>query len=607
MSATVLEDERVDDDAGDAPPTRAELPRRRLALALGLVGYLGLAVWLFADVLRTSATRSTTCACNDTSLFAWFFEWPLVALRRFENPFYSSAMFHPHGLNLLANTSVTAWSFLLMPVTAAFGPIASLNVALIAAPTLSGVSAMWVAQRWVRSSVPAFLAGALYAFSPIVLFQSAGAHLMVTSLVVPPLILACVDELFWRRTHPPQAVGVALGGLLVAQFFTGTEMLVMVLCVAAVSLAVLGVASLVLDPRAATAAVRHGAPGIALAAVIALVVLAWPAWYALAGPGHFVGPVWPGIAPAQASLRSFVVAVPGTVLWWAVRSGRFVRPTYLGPPLVATLVGGLVVVARGPHGRPSVRLRRNGRLWAALVLTGVVAWLALGQHYAFGAWHYAHGLPLLRDVMNERFAALLLLPAGLGLAVVLDLVLAWRPGALGVGLATVLAAACLAPFAVDAADGLPYVASTVWQPRWYVQQADALPPHQVVLGFPFFNTSADLLAVQALHQMHYAVVGGTGPEWIASRQGAEAPGYRVIEAVASTAVAPALPATATPRQRAQVLAALHGWGVTYVVVPTARGPNTSAAARAPAAIARWLASVLGPPALVDGAWVWHRP
>jgi hypothetical protein len=564
-----------------------------VALLVGLSAYLALGIAMFWNVLTLSVTRGTTCACSDASLFAWFFEWPLVALSHGHNPFYSSAMFHPQGINLLSNTSVTAWTFALLPVTALFGPIASLNVALVAAPALSGLAMMWVAQRWVRSSLAAFVAGALYAFSPLVLFQSAGAHLMVTSLLVPPLVLACLDELFWRRRHHPVRVGVALGALAVLQFFTGTEMLVVLAVAAGLSLVVLGVVALVQDRTAALAAIRHGAPGLGVAAVLATVVLAWPTWYALRGPGHFVGPVWPGIASAQASLRSFVVAVPGTVLWWSLHSGRFVRPTYLGPPLIATLLVGLLV------------FRRCARLWAAVALTGVVAWLALGQRYGFGAWHYAHHLVVLRDVMNERFAALLFLPAGLALAVVLDQLARWRPRVLGAGLALAVGAACVVPLSLNAANGLPYSASTVWEPEWYQRNAGTLPAGQVLLGFPFFDTSADLLSVQALHAMRYAIVGGTGPEWIDARQGAEAPGYRVIKQVASVALAPSLAATATPVQRDEVLTALRGWGVTYVIVPVARGPNTSVAARPPRQVATWLASVLGSPRLDDAAWVWH--
>jgi hypothetical protein len=596
---------------GPSPPTPPQArpdgsrrlersPARRWALLAGAVGYLGIAAGMYAHVLALSVTRGTTCACSDVSLFAWFFEWPLAAIRSGHNPFYSSAIFHPQGLNLLANTSVGVWSFVLLPVTAAFGPFASLNVAVIAAPALSGVAAMWVAQRWVRSSAAAFLAGALYAFSPFVLFQSAGTHLMVTSLAVPPLVLACLDELFWRRRHSPVKVGVALGALLVVQFFSGTELLVMLAVAAALSLLVLAVAALIADRAATITAIRAGLPGLAAAAVVSVVVLAWPAWYALAGPGHFSGPVWPDATPAQASIRSFFVAVPGQGLWWAPHWGRFMRPTYLGPPLIATVLVGLVV------------FRRDARLRAVAVLTGVVAWLALGKRYGFSAWHALSHLPILNDVMNERFSALLFLPAGLALALVLDDLVRWRPRVIVAVLAVAVGLACATPFVLDAVDALPYAASKVWVPEWYQQHAASLPAGQVVLGFPFFNTSADLLSVQAIYGMHYAVVGGTGPEWIDARQGREEPGYKVIKLVASTCIQQTFACVPTPldarasaTQRTALVSALRGWGVTLVVVPFDRGPNTSGVARQPAVIESWLSSVLGPPRVQSASWVWQ--
>jgi len=559
----------------------------------GAVAYLGIAAGMYAHVLALGVTRGTTCACSDVSLFAWFFEWPLAAIRGGHNPLYSSAIFHPQGLNLLSNTSVGIWSFLLLPVTAALGPFASLNVAVIAAPALSGVAMMWVAQRWVRSSLAAFLAGALYAFSPLVLFESAGSHLMVTSLAVPPLVLACLDELFWRRRHSPVKVGAALGVLVVVQFFSGTELLVMLAVTTALALLIFGAVALVTDRGPAIAAIRWGLPGLASAAVVSIVVLAWPAWYALAGPGHFSGPVWPDIAQAQASIRSFFVAVPGQGLWWVPNWGRFMRPTYLGPPLIAAVLVGLVV------------FRRDARLRAAAILTCLVAWLALGERYWFSAWHVLSHLPVLNSVMNERFAALLFLPAGLALALVLDGLSGWRPRALGAALAVVVGVACATPFVLDAVGALPYAASTVWVPQWYHQHAASLPSGEVVLGFPFFNTSADLLGVQALYGMHYDIVGGTGPEWINARQGTEAPGYEVIKQLASTYEAPHFDTRASSSQRAEVLDALHGWGVTLVVVPFARGPNTSGVARSPAVVSAWLGSVLGRPGIESHAWVWH--
>ncbi len=570
-----------------APASRA---RRRLALAAALPAFLALSTSMFAHVLSLSPTRGTTCACSDFSFFSWFFEWPLVAISHGTNPLFSSAMFHPQGINLLSNTSVTAWTFVMLPVTSALGPIASLNIALIAAPVLSALSAMWLAQRWVRSQAAAFVAGALYGFSPLVLFQEAGGHLMVTSLFVPPLVVACLDELFVRRRRPAVGVGVGLGLLVALQFFVSTEVLVMLVVAVAVSAVVVGVGAALVDHRAALAAVRGAMPGLVTALIVAGVLLAWPAWYALAGPEHLAGAVWPSATPAQASLRSFAVVVPGDALWWVPHWGRFMRPTYLGPPLLATMLLGLAW------------LRREARMWVAVTCTAAVAGLALGARYAFGAWHYLQHLPILHNVMNERFSGLMFLPAGLALALVLDRLTRLRAGSLA---AAAVAAACVVPFAVNAANALPYSASKVWEPTWYAEAAPHLPAGQVVLGFPFFNTSADLLAVQALHGMHYSIAGGTGPEWINARQGAEEPGYVVLKRVASSAELAVLPASATPSEAAAVRSALRGWGVTDVVVPEDVGPNTSVVARPPAQVASWLATVLGPPSVVDAAWVWH--
>lgn len=567
--------------------------RRRRALALGVLAYTAVAAWMFMHVLSLGPSGATTCACSDSSLFAWFFEWPLIAITQGHNPFFSTAMFHPQGINMLSNTSVTAWTFLMLPVTAAFGPFASLNVALIAAPVASATAAMWVAQRWVRSDLAAAGAGLLYGFSPLVLFQSAGSHLMVTSLVVPPLVLACVDELFWRRRRSPVAVGAALGALVVIQFFSGTEVLVMMLVATVAALVVIGTCALVTARDAALDSIRHGIPGLAVAGVVAAVVLAWPAYYALDGPGHFVGLVWPGLAPAQASLRSYLVAVPGTTLWWAPHWGRLMRPTYLGPPLAATLVIG------------AIAWRRDRRLLCAVGLTALVAWLALGERYAFSPWHYLRHLPVLDDVMNERFSGLMFLPAGLAMALVVDRVARVRTQAVGAACGLVVGLACVVPFAANAAHGVPYAASTVWQPTWYADNASSTAKGQVILGFPFFNTTADLLGVQALHAMAYSVAGGTGPEWIDSRQGAEEPGYKVIQAVSSAVVRPVLATSATPLERAEVRAALRGWKVTLVVIPDQVAPDTVGVAHSPAAVATWFTSVLGPANFHDDAWVWH--
>src|SRR5580658_6469018 len=142
--------------------------RRRpvLGLAVAFAGYLSLSVVLWWHVWSTHPAGVTTCACGDASLFLWFLEWPAYALAHGHNPFYSTALFHPGGVNLLAQTSVMGMSIPLIPVTWIWGPVAALNVASTLAPALSAFAMFMVLRRWVKWLPAAYLGGLLYGFSP---------------------------------------------------------------------------------------------------------------------------------------------------------------------------------------------------------------------------------------------------------------------------------------------------------------------------------------------------------------------------------------------------------------------------------------------------------
>ncbi len=564
-------------------------PRELLiAGALYLIGALG----LFFNVITASLSRAATCTCSDVAQFAWFQQWPWVALRHGQFPFYSTAMFYPHGINLLSNTSSTGIGLVLMPVTALFGPLASLNVALIAAPTLSALSMMYLARRWSDSSISAFAAGALYGFCPLVLFHDALGHLNVTFLAVLPLVVVCLDDLFITHRHRARRVGGALGVLLSWQFFIGSEFFVLTLVAGALALITLAALAALTDREALRRSLRDAFPGLLSAVAIGSALLVIPIMYALFGPRHYSGAVWPGRSLSNVALRSFVSASGGPNLWFSP-THNFLPATYVAPTLIVLLAVG------------ALWRRRDARLIITLVLAVAMATLTLGQHYFFAPWHYLGHLPVLNNVVNERFSAFMFLFLALALARTLDAVVTWRPSKYAPILAGVVALAALSPYLVSALRVAPYPASRVWIPQWYAERGAHLGPHEVVLGFPFFNTSANLLAVQAIYEMRYSVVGGTTPQWLTVRQGAEAPGYRVLWNAASSAALATLPASASESDQRAVRNALAGWKVTYVVLPFIKGPNTSVVARDPAHVELYLSSILGPPRRDAGAWVWH--
>jgi len=96
---------------------------RRLALA-GIC-YLTLSVVIWWHVW--SAPTVTPPRSTATRTLLWYLEWPAYALAHGANPFFSTAMFHPGGVNLLANTSVLGIGIPLAPLTWAFGPVLTLT------------------------------------------------------------------------------------------------------------------------------------------------------------------------------------------------------------------------------------------------------------------------------------------------------------------------------------------------------------------------------------------------------------------------------------------------------------------------------------------------
>ena len=119
--------------------------------------YLVASIVVWWDVWSGHPTSSTGCGCGDSSLFTWFLAWPAYAITHGANPFFSTRLFHPEGVNLLANTSQLAIGVTLVPVTWIFGPIASLNVALTLSPALSALAMFVLLRRWVHWQPAAFV------------------------------------------------------------------------------------------------------------------------------------------------------------------------------------------------------------------------------------------------------------------------------------------------------------------------------------------------------------------------------------------------------------------------------------------------------------------
>jgi len=581
--------------------------------------YLGLALVVWWQVWSTHPTSTTTCGCGDSALFLWFFAWPAHALAHGLNPLHSTAMSHPGGVNLLANTSELALGVVLAPVTWVFGPVASMNVALTLAPALSALAMFFLARRWVSWAPAAFAAGLLYGFSPLVLVSLSDAHLMLGWAVVPPLVVACCDELLFG-TRPPVIVGLALGLLLVVQFLVGTEVLLLLGIAGAFAVVILAAYGL-RHREAVRAGARRVGVGVAVAGTVTVLLLVYPSWYALAGPSHISGRVWPliDVGLEGTTLHAFLWPTPvsaGFTLF-THRVGGYQGPTlsgqYVGLGMVLVAVVGVLV------------WRSDRRLWFFGAMTAVSVALSLGaSRTVWLPWQLADGRPLLQDIIPSRFLVVIYLSLAVVLAVVVDRTRTaigrrvgpvdagtsgrgrrvsgagrWVPGLAGLAVAGV----ALVPIAVYLSPTVPMVTRPVRPPTWFTTVAPRLPARSVLLVFPVpYQVIESAMAWQAVTDFPYAMVGGGGPGGVVQRTGAERAGAEAIGRASFSFTGQML----RPGDVVATRHALAGWGVTGVALPDQPGlPAYDRVTSVPYTVA-FVTAVLGrAPIRQAGSWVWN--
>ncbi len=604
----------------DRPDGGVSFGVRLLPWVTAGVLYLGLSVVLWWGAWSTHPTATTTCGCGDASLYFWFLEWPAYALGHGHSVLWSTAAFHPTGWNLLSNTGVLAIGVVLAPVTWLFGPVASLNVASTLVPVLSALSMCWLLRRWVAWSPAAFVGGLLYGFSPFIV-SGLVAGWLTTLLVVPPLMVGCLDELCVRRRRRPVPLGIALGLLVVLQFFISTELLaITVIGLGAGFLLFVGY-HLVVHPAEVRRSAGRVATGLGVGAGLSAVLLAYPVWFTFAGPAHLSGPVWPSLQLGYegATLRHLVVPsnLPASFLQFTHRTGGYQGTTpsaqYVGIGALAVIVVGLVV------------WRSDRRLWLIGVTGAMAVVLSLGAlPNVWLPWSAVAHLPELENIIPSRFMTVTYLAVALLVGLITDHayvavrdrrgqpsistapparsrrrrsrdLVAWM-----VGLA--VAAVAVVPIAWYLGGSVPVTTEPVVVPTWFSQVAPHLPGRQVLLVYPFSNqVIQSAMTWQALDRMHFDMVDGDGPGTAPSRGGAERRGLAVIGASSFSFTGQHL----APGDVAVARQALDHWGVTMVVVPDqADLPDYDMVTSVPYAVALVTAAVGSPPVRQHGAWVW---
>jgi hypothetical protein len=427
-----------------------------------------------------------------------------------------------------------------------------------------------------------------------------------------PLIVAAFDEILVRQRHAAWKVGLILAALLFWQFFLSTEMLAVLVLLAVIGITLLVVLALVggsTERHRLRTLLPHAVVGLAVGAGAGVVLLAYPVWFALDGPAHLPGLIWPNIeALGGFDGASFVSAdlIRGSNVYTLLGgySGKQLPSAgYLGWGLIGVLAVGWLVWFR------------DRRLWFFGLVLAVCVAFSLGERRGeLQPAHLLAHLPLLDNVIEQRFMIFGFLAAAAMLAVILEHSHAELPSALalhgssarvvGFGAATGVGALALVPMAITFAPSLPFSMQKVVLPRWYTTSAPKLPPGKVLLSYPApFSGIQVAMAWQAVDAMSYSQAGGGGPQGVASRAGSARPGFETLTALAFGVGEPQ--PTGTRPELAGVRHALSVWRVNTVVIAPQPKASLLVQGHDPTYAAAFMTAALGRlPRINAGAWVW---
>jgi len=355
-------------------PSRQPLRRHGPALAANLV-LVGVVLW---PAVRSFRTRYLLPS-GDGQVFVWSW-WALPrALGAGHNPFRSSGMFHPVGVDLGLTTTAPLLAVVLWPVRAVLGPAAQVNTAQLGSAFLTASLTYALALRVTRSRGAAWLAGAAFAFAPY-RFVHLGHLNLVNAWAIPLGILAFLRFI----DAPSRARALAVGAAVGVSFLMDPQLAVLVVFA-------MGVLSVV-HRRAVLASWR-----LLLAAAVAGLVLAAPLLVpmAMALHGGEADPVvgLGGSSTYSSDVLSWVVPPAHNPLLGGMLDGyQPAAPEGLAYP-------GLVLLALAVLGAKAVEKRRR-RPWVALGLVSLVLSLGPYLHVAgrsgtlFGYAGHRFSLPL---------------------------------------------------------------------------------------------------------------------------------------------------------------------------------------------------------------------
>jgi hypothetical protein len=567
------------DSGGEAVPgARPRRPvGRGLADLLSLLGYLAGGVWVTGHLWLDPVGRAAKANAGDTALFEWNLAYAARLVTHFDDPFFTTLMNAPFGVNLMANTVVLLPGVVLSPVTLVAGPAVSL--VLLLTLSLTGTAYAWyhvLSRHVVASRAAAFVGAGFCGFAPVMLGHS-NAHPHLTGQYLVPFIVWRV--LAMRRAHRWRD-GVVLGVLLTAQAFVGLE----VLFLTAIGCVVFMAAHAATFPRQAYRRGVEALPGWLVGAGVATVLMAYPLWVFFFGAQSYRGIRW-DLDHYSTDASAFLIPGPMAV------GGRFFgldgvgydpaeTGAFFGQPLLILVLLALV------FGRGLPRVLAVSTL-PVFALTLGPSPRAQGRPLPIpGLYRLVDGLPVFDATLPTRFNLPLATLVGVLLA------LGWqRAAGLGPGrqssVAKVVIAAALIPLLpmplpVTGRQPIPrFITSGHWR--------SCLPAGRTLMPVPvtdYYNP--DGMRWAAVTGIAFPIAQGIGVV-----PGEDGHGQLIRPTASGVWTLPA--GEVTEKERVQARHSLARLDVGCVVVDERR-PDLIATVN----------SLVGPGRRVDDVWVWDR-
>lgn len=569
------------------------------------------ATWLTHGLWQDPQRHAIAVNQADQAFFEWLLGYGVHVWHHGADPYFAEQLNRPLGVNLAVNTSITVYSLLFAPLTMSAGP--QVTFVTILTLNLAGGAFAWylfLARYVVANRAAAAVAGLFAGFAPGFV-SHANSHLNWSAGWVAPVVLWWVLKL--REPGHRVRNGVVLGLLVTIGFSVAAEGLFFTALACGVFLGTWALARATRDQ--ARAALPHLLASLAVTALVAGALLAYPLYMHFAGPQSFSGTGF--------NQREFSEDV-GAYVGYASRSlaalvglGSDLAPnpteetTFFGAPLIILIGYALAALWRraDPGGRATLR--------ALMVTMAVFVLLSLGPRLKFFGTEYdvplpyavLERMPLFDSALPGRFALVVVGVFAVLLAMVGDRLIAsasapwWARGAWSAGLA--LALLPIVPTVLPHRERTPeaaFIADGTYR--------DFLPEGGVLTALPIPSHSA----TDAQRWQAYTMARGERPFGIPSGYflGPGGPNGTgrigpprlrtagLFQAVAHDGVARPI----TDRNRSEARNDLQYWGVQLVVLPDAtnRGPQTHAALLTTAT------ELLGPPQRVSDVYLWRiRP